>query len=423
MTELFQVVTLTEARQRIEQAGAIGVRSTERLPLTKILGRRVGNFIQAPENVPGFDRSTVDGLAVRASDTFGASEGLPAYLDIVGEVLMGQPAQQEIKPGQAIRVATGGMIPQGADAVVMIEYTEPLDEGTLGITRPVGPGENIIRTGEDVGQGEMLFPKGHRLRPQDIGFLASLGMAEIEVVRPWRVGIISTGDEVVEITTCPDPGQVRDVNSYTLMGLVQQMGGIPQLYGIVPDDFATLLSVVEKALEEQDILLLSGGSSVGTRDVTADVLNALGTPGVLFHGIAVRPGKPTIGAVVRNKLVIGLPGHPASAMLVFRVLVEPWLGDAGSSELRQEIADSDWYAQPGESFPVLARLTRNLASAAGREDYVRVHLVREDSEWRAIPMLGKSGLLMTLVKADGLVRIPLEKQGLLAGEMVEVRLF
>jgi molybdopterin molybdotransferase len=207
------------------------------------------------------------------------------------------------------------------------------------------------------------------------------------------------------------------------MGLVRQAGGLPQLYGIVPDEASVLFSIVEKALEEQDILLLSGGSSVGTRDVTAEVLSSLGAPGVLFHGLAVRPGKPTIGAVVRNKLVVGLPGHPASAMLVFRVLVEPWLLGDGHRELTEDTVDLSWGTQAEGRFPILASLTRNLASAAGREDYVRVRLFRQEKQWMAEPLLGKSGLLMTLVKADGLVRVPLEKQGLLAGEIVEVQLF
>ncbi|MGI6649146.1 MAG: gephyrin-like molybdotransferase Glp [Bacillota bacterium] len=426
MTELFQVVSVEEARLRIELAGAVDAWKTERLPLAQTLGRRVSKVIRAEEDVPSFDRSTVDGLAVKASDTFGASEGLPAYLEVVGEILMGQPATQELKSGQAIRIATGGMLPPGADAVVMIEYTEPLAGQTMGITRPVGPGENIIRAGEDVARGELIFPRGYRLRPQDLGFLASLGIAEVEVLCPWRVGIISTGDEVVEITSQPGPGQVRDVNSYTLLGLVYQAGGLPQLYGIVPDDFSSLRATVEKALQEQDLVILSGGSSVGSRDVTAEVINSLGSPGILFHGLALRPGKPAIGAVVQNKPVIGLPGHPASAMLVFQILVEPWL--TGSrvhdkvDELAEESSNGLFYQSQCRPF-ILARLTRNLASAAGREDYVRVRLFRDGDQWLAEPLLGKSGLLMTMVKAHGLVKIPLEKQGLLAGETVEVHLF
>lgn len=411
MSELFQVITLEQAYRLMAQHLPQPQLTVEQVPLTAALGRRLANDVIAEDDLPGFSRSTVDGFAVRAGDTFGASEGLPAYLDLAGEVLMGQAADRPVQPGQAIKISTGGMLPPGADAVVMVEYTEPLDHRTIGVTRSVAPGENVIRRGEDVQAGELIFTRGHRLKAQDLGLLAALGRSTVEVLAPVPVGIISTGDEVVTPETQPGPGQVRDMNSYTLFGLVQMAGGRPKLYGIVPDDFTQLREKLAQALEENQIVLLSGGSSVGTRDVTVQVINALGSPGVLYHGLAIRPGKPTIGAVLNQKPVFGLPGHPVSAMVVFDLVVRPLIDGRMINPALQE------------GIPVPARITRSLASAAGREDFIRVQLRRELREYLAEPILGKSGLLTTMVRADGLVKIPLDKQGLVAGELVEVWLF
>jgi len=371
--------------------------------LLAALHRTLDEDVFAPEDVPAFDRSTMDGFAVLARDTFGASEGLPAYLEVAGEVLMGHSPPGRLETGQAFRIATGGMLPEGADAVVMVEHTEDLDERTIGVTRPVAPGENLIRRGDDLTQGVLLLPRGHRLRPQDVGLLAAAGVTRVRTRKRLRVGIVTTGDEVVPVGQTPGPGQVRDVNSYTLSGQVHECGAEPVVYGIVRDDFDTLAGVMRRALDETQAVLISGGSSVGRRDVTVDVVASLGAPGVLFHGLAVRPGKPTIGAAIGEKLVVGLPGHPVSAMVVFALLVRPLL-------------------DPGyRAFPVRARVTRSLTSQAGKEDYVRVRLER-DGEGRltADPIPGKSGLIATMVRADGLARIPLESRGVAAGEEVEV---
>mgnify|MGYP005843239115 FL=1 len=401
---LFQVQTAAEAVEVLRRYADLGREASE-CDLLEALGLTVARDIVAPEDVPGFDRSTMDGFAVRAGDTFGASEGLPAYLEVAGEVRVGEPPPGELAAGQAYRIATGGMLPPGADAVVMVEYTEPVDERTVGVTRPVAPGENIVRRGDDIRSGELLFAAGHRLRPQDIGLLAAAGIGRVPVLRRPRVGVITTGDEIVPVDQLPGPGQVRDVNSFTNFGLVVACGGIPVLYGVVRDDFDSLHRTVARALDETDMVVISGGSSVGTRDMTARVVDALGEPGVLFHGLAVRPGKPTIGAVVAGKPVIGLPGHPVSAMVVFDLIARPLLN-------------------PNERrFPVKARITRQLRSAPGREDYVRVRLRREDGALVAEPILGKSGLIATMARADGLARIPLDSEGVQAGETVEVILF
>ncbi|WP_066632699.1 molybdopterin molybdotransferase MoeA [Desulfolucanica intricata] len=408
--ELFKVLTIQESRTIITEHLS-GVKRTVTVPLLKALGKKLAKDAVSKENIPGFDRSTMDGFAVRARDTYGASEGLPAYLDVDGEILMGQDAGSELKTGYCRKIPTGGMLPPGADAVVMLEYTEELDDKTIGVTRPVAPGENVVLKGEDVSPGAVVFRAGHIIRPQDLGLLAAMGITEVEITVPMQVGIISTGDEVVSPEQKTGPGQVRDINSYTLYGQVVVNGGEPKIYGVVRDDFKVLREIMQIVLAENDMVLISGGSSVGTRDVATDVISSLGEPGVLFHGVSVRPGKPTIGAVVDGKPVFGLPGHPVSAMVIFDLLAAPLVRTGGYSE--NSIGD----------FPLRAKITRNLRSAAGREDYIRVQLKLKDGELIAEPVLGKSGLITTMVNADGLARIPLNSEGVEAGDVVAVKLF
>lgn len=406
--ELFDVLTVTQAKAVLQQH--LSKPHMETVPVVKALGKILAVDVLAAEDVPGFDRSTMDGYAVQSKDTFGASESLPAYLDVAGRVQMGKQPQGQLLTGQAWSISTGGMLPAGADGVVMVEYTEELDSQTIGVTRPVAPGENVVRRGEDVAKGSVVLRAGHKIRPQDLGILTATGVTELPVYKTLQVGIISTGDEVVAPEVVPQPGQVRDINSYTLYGLALQSGANAQMYGIVRDDFESLQQTMAKALAENDILLVSGGSSVGTRDVTAGVIAQLGTPGVLFHGINIKPGKPTIGAVVNGKAVFGLPGHPVSAMVVYNLLVDPLIRWAG-------------YDNAGQEIFVRAKITRNMASATGREDFIRVKLSLEQGELLAEPVLGKSGLISTMVKADGVAHIPAGKEGVEAGEYVDVRLF
>ena len=411
--ELFKVLTVPAARSLIIRHFTGGQKKVT-VPLLKALGQRLALDAVAAEPIPGFDRSTMDGFAVRAKDTYGASEGLPAYLDIDGEVLMGQDAGSELKSGYCRRIPTGGMLPSGADAVVMLEFTEELDYKTIGVIRPAAHGENVVLTADDVSPGTVVFQAGAVIRPQDLGMLAAMGVYEVDVVIPLKVGIISTGDEVVPPNQKTGPGQVRDINSYALYGQVLVNGGEPCMYGIVKDDFNALREVMQKALVENDLVLISGGSSVGTRDVAAGVIASLGEPGVLFHGISVSPGKPTVGAAVGGKPILGLPGHPVSAMVIFDLLAAPLVRLGGYSE-----EGSDFRGD----FHVWAKIGRNLRSAAGREDYVRVQLKLKDGELWAEPVLGKSGLIATMVKADGLARIPLSSEGVEIGQKVAVKLF
>lgn len=409
MGELFQARTVAEARLLLAQHVKVEP-VVEEVELQGALGRRLARDVVAAEDVPGFDRSTMDGFAVRAGDTFGASDSLPAYLDVTGEIFMGQGAGGGLAAHEAWRIPTGGMLPPGTDAVVMVEYTEELDERTIGVTRPVAPGDNIVRRGEDVAAGDVVLKAGHVIRPQDLGLLAAVGVTRVAVAEPLKVAIISTGDEVVPPERVPGPGQVRDINSYALYGQVLAAGGEPRLYGIVQDEFEVLLEQVQQALTRCGIVLISGGSSVGTRDVAARVMDSLGSPGVLFHGISIKPGKPTIGAVVENRPVFGLPGHPVSAMVVFDLLVAPLISDGRYRENHLE-------------FPVRATITRSLRSAPGREDYIRVRLLLGDNGLLADPVLGKSGLIATMTRAHGLAYMPAEKEGVEAGEQVTVKLF
>jgi molybdopterin molybdotransferase len=357
----------------------------------------------------------MDGYAVRAQDTFGASVGAPQYLDIKGEVPMGVTPSAGVGGGETLRVATGAMLPEGADAVVMIEYIAEHPDGTLEVRRAVAPGENVLKPGEDVARGEPLFLAGRRLRPQEIGLLAALGIERLVAYKKPRVVIISSGDEIVPLDGRPGPGQVRDSNAYLAAAQVAEWGGRPLLHGIIPDDFRALQISLTEALAVADLILISGGSSVGARDLTLSAIQDLPGAEVLVHGVALRPGKPTILASLGlggKKPLLGLPGHPASAAVVMEVLGLPLLRRlSGLSD------QSPW----GRTEAAL--LSRNLAGASGREDYVRVRLRREDDVLWADPVLGPSGLLSPLVKSDGLVMIPLGVEGLFKAEKVTVQLF
>ncbi|MBI4644849.1 MAG: molybdopterin molybdotransferase MoeA [Deltaproteobacteria bacterium] len=409
--EFFRLQTREEVLALYPRFSPVGV---EEVDLLAALGRVLAAPVPAPEDVPAFLRASMDGYGVRAADTFGASVGAPQYLEIKGEVPMGAAPERPAGPGETLRVPTGAMLPPGADAVVMVEYTAEHPDGTLEVRRPVAPGENVLQPGEDVQQGEVLFPAGLRLRPQDLGLLAALGVTRLPVFRHPRVAILSSGDEIVPITQQPAPGQVRDSNAHLAAAQVAEWGGVPTLQGVIPDDFSALKNALAAALGEADLILISGGSSVGARDLTLEAIKALPGAEVLAHGVAIRPGKPTILAAVGNPPLplLGLPGHPASAAVVMEVLGRPLLARlAGLAESRS------WEDE------VTALLSRNLAGASGREDYVRVRLRREGETLWADPVLGPSGLLSPLVKSDGLVMIPLGVEGLLRGEAVTVRLF
>ncbi|MGE5416138.1 MAG: gephyrin-like molybdotransferase Glp [Acidobacteriota bacterium] len=402
MTEFFNVLRLEEAQRLIKDK--LPKPGTELLPLDQALGRRLAANIVARENLPPFERSTVDGYAVRSQDVFGASESIPAFLVLKGEVLMGCAAGVEISVNECAWVPTGGAIPAGADAMVMVEYTEKLGDDTVLITRPAGPGDNIIRAGEDCPLGGIGLQSGTVLRPQDIGVAAALGYSSLEVECAIRVGIVSTGDEIVDVDKTPGYGQVRDVNSYALAAAVQRRGGQPMYYGIIPDDFERLRDTVSKALMENDMVVLSGGSSVGTRDMSLQAMLSLPGAEMLFHGLSVKPGKPTLAVAIGDKLALGLPGHPVSALMVFETTIGQIMN-------------------PGFAGLIGAVLNDSIASQPGRDDFVRVALKDIDGMLYAVPVHGKAGLIRIMSLADGFIHIPYEKQGFNKGEQVMVHLF
>jgi molybdopterin molybdotransferase len=383
----------------------------EEIGLHQALGRITVESILAPHPLPSFPRSTVDGYAVRAADTYGASDGLPAYLTVIGEIPMGQAPGFGIKPYECAQIHTGGMLPDAADAVVMVEHTQSVGPAEVEILRAVAVAENVLAVGEDVLAGQEVIPAGTRLRPAEIGGLAGLGIVRVRVARRPRVAIISSGDEVVPPETDIQPGQVRDINAYTLSALVQEAGGDPINYGIVADEAALMEATARDALESCDLVVITAGSSASTRDLTATVINRLGKPGVLVHGVNVRPGKPTILAVCEGKAMIGLPGNPVSALVIASLFVLP--------VIRHLLGIRSVRLQPTLS----AQLTINLASTAGREDWIAVRLLKSEHGYLAEPVFGKSNLIFTLSRADGLIRIPPDATGLSAGQMVDVVLF
>ncbi|MBM3122110.1 MAG: molybdopterin molybdenumtransferase MoeA [Chloroflexi bacterium] len=412
MPEFLRLQTPSEALSRLLEALPAEARlGSEDLPTAEALGRILAVDIRAPHALPPFPRSSVDGYAVRAADTFGASASLPAYLSVAGEVLMGTLTTLSLDRGQAALVHTGGMIPAGADAVVMVEDTQVARPDEIEVLKPAAPGQNVLQLGEDVQPGEIVLQRGARLRAQELGGLMALGFTRVEVVRRPRVAILSTGDEVVAPEADPLPGQVRDVNTTTLSALVELGGGEPVFYGILPDRREALEAAARRAHAECDVVLITAGSSVSTRDITSEIIATLGAPGVLAHGVALRPGKPTILAVCSGKPVIGLPGNPVSALVVAGLFVTPLL--------RRLLG-----VQAPRLIPrVTARLVTNIPSESGREDYVPVRVTGTEGDYTAEPVFGKSNLIFTLVRADGLVRVPAEANGLPAGIIVEVLLF
>ena len=373
------------------------------------LGRVLATGIVAPHPLPHFARSTRDGYAVRAADTVGASETLPAYLRVVGEVRMGRAPDIAIDAGEATLIHTGSALPAGADAVVMLERTQSFGADEIEVLRAVAIGENVIPLGEDLQTGDLVLPAGKRLRAQELGGLMALGITRVSIVRRPRVAIISTGDELVPPEKMPGSNQVRDLNSIAVGALIESAGAVPLRYGIVRDDAEVLSQAATRALAEADALIITAGSSASERDLTAEVINRLGEPGVLVHGVPVKPGKPTILAACQGKPVFGLPGNPVSALNTIRLFVVPVLWQLQG-------------AQPPRAGYVRARLTQNIPGANGREFFVSVHLEeRPDGLW-AKPLLGESNLIFVLVRGDGIVLVPLGVTGLAQGTEVEVEL-
>ena len=368
---------------------------TELVSLACAMGRVLAENIAATEYVPDFDRSTVDGYAVRARDTFGCSDAIPAILPLQGEVLMGEGAEFDLNMEECVAVPTGGAVPRGADSVVMIEYTEDYG-GEIGISKPAAPGQNMIFRGDDVYPGKVILQKGRVLSSQDIGALAAIGRVQVPVVKKLTVGVLSTGDELVPPEAVPGPGQVRDVNGPMLEAMLSAFGVNVVHYGIIIDDEAKLAAVVQKAAAECDAVLMSGGSSVGVKDAACRIIESMGV--LLLHGIAIKPGKPTIIGKAGFKPLVGLPGHPVAAYFVTKLFILPLLG-----RLMGRV-------QP--AYTTTALVTESISANHGRAQYHCCRLERKDGKLYAHPIRGKSGLITTLAGADGYFCIDRDCEGL-----------
>ena len=386
----------------------------ERIKIEDALGIVSAQDIISAEDLPSFARSTVDGYAVRAEDTFGATEMMPVYLNLFHEVMMSQKVDFLLPDDKACKIPTGGMLPENADAVVMFEHVQIIDRQMIEVLRSVAPGDNVIQVGEDVKRGDVVIRKGQRMRPQDIGACAGIGVTEIAAYKRPSVSIISTGDEIVAANAVPETGKVRDINSYVISGMVLESGGIPLKKGIFRDEYENLKNAIEAAMSDSEAIVISGGTSVGTKDMVARIINDIGLPGVLFHGVSLKPGKPMIGGVINGIPVFGLPGHPAAVSICFELFIRPVLHILSGLKER-------W--PQFSSRTVRARLSKNISSSQGREEHVRVMLEEREGEFWAVPVLGKSGLITTLVRADGTIVTPLHTNGIEAGESVDVRLF
>jgi len=406
-------ISVSEAQRRIAEQIIFKEPPHIVLPVEDSYKRILAQDVFSPEDLPAFPRSTVDGFAVLSADTFGATEGLPGYLEVMQEIFMGKETVFVLKKGTAAKIPTGGMLPSGADAVVMFENVQSVNESMIEVMKHVAPAENVISAGEDVKKGECVLKRGSLLRPQDVAALAGIGIGEVTVFERAKVSIISTGDEIVPARSPLRAGQVRDINSYTLAGLIADNGGAPVKKGIFRDIYDEIRAVVEESLNDSAVVIITGGSSVGVMDMTAKVINSLGSPGVLFHGVTLKPGKPTIGGVVKGVPLFGLPGHPAAVSVCFDLFVKPVLrmltGISGKEILKGKT--------------IKARLAKNVSSSAGREEHIRAALEERNGELWAVPVLGKSGLIRTLVMADGTFVIPAQARGIGEGETVEVTLF
>lgn len=408
------VLSLEEALTVLRHAVPCGVLPVESVCLEDALGRVLAGDHVTTENLPAHPRSVMDGFALRAADTYGASDSTPAYLAVAGEVRMGDLPGSGPAVGACFRIATGGLVPPGCDAVIPLEHTVAVDAAMIEVVRQLAPGTHVIQAGDDVRHGEIIFTAGHRLRPQDLGLLAGLGVAEIAVHRQPRVAILSTGDEIVDFRATPAPGRVRDMNAVQLAALVRQEGGAAIHFGIVRDEKEEFLEVMEKALATCDGVLFSGSSSVGSRDLGERIVAKIAPGGLLLHGVAIRPGKPVLAALVGERVIFGLPGHPVSAAVAFSLFVRPVL-----RHLAGELTAFVYRPRM-----VRARLMRNVNSAAGRTDFVPVRIEENsDGAMSAHPVLGKSGALSILVRADGLVTLPTACQGIRQYQEVEVALF
>jgi molybdopterin molybdotransferase len=404
--DFFNVISVDEARRKIKETFLNSELDIEEIEILDALDRILAENIVSTIDVPGFNRSTVDGYAVKSQNSHGASETLPSFLNLIGETIMGENTNLTILDGEAVYVPTGGIVPEGADAVIMIEHVEQLGDNLIALYKPVAYKENMLFQGDDVGEGEVILEKGKKIRPQDIGVLAAIGMATLKVYKKPRFFILSTGDEIIDLHEPLDKGKIRDINGYALYALIKKLGGDVVRRVIVKDDFEKLKCELSQALDSADIIIISGGSSVGTKDYTYELMNTLTGQGVFIHGLSIKPGKPTLVGEAHGKPVFGLPGHPVSSIIVFKAIVEYFIKN--KMEIKEDIIKTK------------AILDFNIHSSPGQETYQMVSLVEKDGHLHAVPVLGKSGMITLLSNSNGYIVMKAHEEGLYQGEEREV---
>ncbi|GAB6109872.1 molybdopterin molybdotransferase MoeA [Fusibacter bizertensis] len=406
--KFLNIVSLNDAKSLILAEKYRLLPSTMKKPIGDSLGNYTSKTVVSPIELPQFSRSTVDGYAVRVSDVSGASESIPSMLKICNEVKMGYEAMIPISRGETSYIPTGGMLPKNAEGVAMIEHTELLDVSTVLIQKPLAFGENVIHNGDDLKIGETLVCEGHRIRGLDIGLLAGAGISMIEIYTPFKVVVLSTGDEIVDCNDDAKLGEVYDINGYALRGNVEELGCEVVQQSIIKDDFDSLKFAIDNALSASDFIIVSGGSSVGTRDFTQAVIESFADGKLLFHGISIKPGKPTMVGAIGDKLIFCLPGHPTASALVFQELVKPYILKG--------------YAHSKQTIEISARLTDNVHASPGKDNFIPVELIQNHGQYQAKPLLGKSGLFSIMAHASGYIHISSEKEGLLKDALVNVKL-
>lgn len=406
--DFFNAVTVERARELTLEKFKDFTFQTEKVDILNANRRILSKDLYSSINVPEFNRSTVDGYAIKVNDSHGANDSIPSILNIVGQVEMGEYTDLEVNSGEAISVPTGGMIPEGADGVIMIENTEKMDEHTLLIQKAISKGENIIFKGDDIKKGNIALKKKKALNPEDIGVMAALGIKSLEVYKKPKFFIISTGDEIIDIHEELSIGKIRDINSYTLKSSIENINCEVVGKSIVKDNYSILKDEVNRALGISDILLISGGSSVGTRDYTYNVINSFDDSEVFVHGISIKPGKPTIIGKIKNKLVVGLPGHPVSSIVIFKALVEYFIYKKLNVE---RIIPS-----------ILAKVDYNFASSPGKKTYQMVNIKKHEDEYHISPSFGKSGMISLLSNSNGYIIIDEYEEGINKGETRKVYL-
>jgi len=408
--QFLDVIDRDEAERRFHAALSLRPLAGETVALAESLGRVLADDIRSPVDVPSFDRANVDGYAVRAADTFGASEQQPRKLRFISDgIAAGSTPCGDLKDGSAMAIATGGMLPRGADAVVMVEHTDVIS-GELLIRRAVVPGANITFSGTDISAGELVLHAGELLTSRETGLLAAIGVAEVPCVGRPRVAILSTGDEIIAPGQLMQPGLVYDSNARILADAVRELGGQPVELGTVRDDAGELHARLQQAIADYDVILLSGGTSKGAGDLSYRVVSELKDPGIVAHGVALKPGKPICLAVTQGKPVVVLPGFPTSAIFTFHEFVAPVIRRLASLPARQH-----------DSLP--AELAVKVNSEIGRTEYLLVSLIEnENGQLIAWPMGKGSGSVTTFSKADGFITIGRHEEIIEAGTHVDVTL-